>query len=326
MCKKRKKNQNSDGCEEKKTASPAEMDIGKYDPDSCRVGPSPLHGNGVFANRDIAQGEIVTLYPEDYLLQHNDCSSGARVDIHVKQLNSNANRDLKINTLEDYAIDISVLSTVVDGVVFKLSGDPALTTRGWLGHLVNDCAALENSTSADLCTYLSKSTTDYNCVFHHFIKLGKPHVAVVSIRPITIGKEVLVSYGSVHWETKAGTGRTIQAELNTLSQRVGIAAARRRVKLINTHIDKVLSLKNEDATFAAGVLKNFTDQQMREAEQRRVKLINTQIDKVRSLKNEDATFAAGVLKNVTDQQILEKKNPQDAPPPPPKKKDGKPND
>lgn len=241
------------------------MDIGKYDPDSCRVGPSPLHGNGVFANRDIAQGEIVTLYPEDYSLRHNDVSQGASVTIHVEQLNSNANRNLKINILEDYAIDISVLSDD-DGVLCKLSGDPALTTRGWLGHLLNDCAALpENSTSADLCTYLSKSTTDYNCVFHHFMKLGKPHVAVISIRPITIRKEVLVSYGSVHWETKAGTGQTIQAELDTLSQRVGIAAARRRVKLINRYIDKLRSLKNEDATFAAGVLKNFTDQQMREA-------------------------------------------------------------
>ena len=46
----------------------------------CSVRPSPLHGNGLFATRDIAEGDLVSFFPADALLiweggdrKLNDC-------------------------------------------------------------------------------------------------------------------------------------------------------------------------------------------------------------------------------------------------------------
>ena len=38
----------------------------------CAVGPSPLHGDGLFATRDIAEGELVSFFPADALLVWED--------------------------------------------------------------------------------------------------------------------------------------------------------------------------------------------------------------------------------------------------------------
>jgi hypothetical protein len=39
--------------------------------DKVMIQPSRIHGNGVFATRDIAADEVVTMYPADYVLQIN---------------------------------------------------------------------------------------------------------------------------------------------------------------------------------------------------------------------------------------------------------------
>ena len=38
----------------------------------CHVAPSEIHGDGLFANRDIAEGELVTFYPADALMVWED--------------------------------------------------------------------------------------------------------------------------------------------------------------------------------------------------------------------------------------------------------------
>ena len=46
----------------------------------CAVRPSPLHGDGLFAARDVAEGELLSFFPADALLvweggdrKRNDC-------------------------------------------------------------------------------------------------------------------------------------------------------------------------------------------------------------------------------------------------------------
>ena len=46
--------------------------------DRCAVGKSAIHGRGLFATRDIAPGELVTLYPGDALLSWPDGDAASR--------------------------------------------------------------------------------------------------------------------------------------------------------------------------------------------------------------------------------------------------------
>ena len=46
----------------------------------CAVRPSPLHGDGLFATREVAEGELLSFFPADALLvweggdrERNDC-------------------------------------------------------------------------------------------------------------------------------------------------------------------------------------------------------------------------------------------------------------
>merc|ERR1712023_589564 len=102
--------------------------------DLVRVGPSAVHGLGVFANREIRKHICVTAYPSDlmevivaeYSEQKRRISAFfSRAHAHHDTEN---NRRLK-SKLFDYGLDMGSVSVY---------GDPAKHSSGACGHMIND--------------------------------------------------------------------------------------------------------------------------------------------------------------------------------------------
>ena len=105
----------------------------------CRVGPSALHGNGLFATRDIGEGELITFYPGDALIIWKDGYRSETGDVgvifgaHVPDVERDA---IAVTQRNDYEITVTrTLSVVGDP---KRSSDPA-----YLGHFANDASTCE---------------------------------------------------------------------------------------------------------------------------------------------------------------------------------------
>ena len=142
------------------------------------VGASPLHGRGVFATRDIAEGELLTLYPPDGLAYFQ----GGRV-----QCISDADDEHETFMMRFYAQQLS--QTV------QLLGDPDQDQDpAYIGHLINDSVGPPGSRSpeeleAAWALHNARPVSVYTQV----------EVAFVATRPIEKGDEILTTYGSCYW-------------------------------------------------------------------------------------------------------------------------------
>lgn len=157
----------------------------------CAVRPSPLHGDGLFAARDVAEGELLSFFPADALLvweggdrKRNDCmmSFGA----HVPQEERDAARILD-ERVRDYELYISP--------VFSAVGDPARREDpAYLGHLANDGATCASPERVE--EYRSEAAASANAVP---VWVEGCHLALQASRPISAGEEVLYAYGEAWW-------------------------------------------------------------------------------------------------------------------------------
>lgn len=170
-----------------------------------RVGPSVLHGNGVFATRDIAAEELITLYPGDALLYWADGDRRQLRDIsvffgsHVPQAARKPERVVSWSARE-YEVSTSATTSIV--------GDPSLSTDpAYLAHLCNDGAAFLTSSGAERADYLRVSTKAMNA---YFIGIEGCHFATIAHRPIKTGEEILVSYGEGYWLSRCTGEQDVQ--------------------------------------------------------------------------------------------------------------------
>ena len=171
------------------------------------VRPSPIHGNGVFATRNINAGEFLTFYPGDALIYkpsgkdiigHFGPRKGfvpAGLDIpsnissyfryyssrYIRAFGS-AKQDLESNIKNGYWYDID------DN--YSIYGDPSFTDNQWyIGHIINDAINIGNS-NINHCR-------KYNSYFRNLgAGLG---VAVIAKENIKKDQEVLISYGNEYW-------------------------------------------------------------------------------------------------------------------------------
>ena len=108
----------------------------------CRIAPSPVHGFGVFATRDIKAGELVTLYPGDALLLQRTSIATTRVSGEPRVLFGGhvpAGRQ-EVSVVEELSgngYEVRVSDTV------SIIGDPALgPDAAYAGHFINDGVSL----------------------------------------------------------------------------------------------------------------------------------------------------------------------------------------
>ena len=163
----------------------------------ARVGPSLIAGagQGLFANRDIEEGELVTLYPGDALLtQADDGQSYATVGGFAEglRLPQTGAFDFSSPTWA-YGVRISGTQAVVGNPAFVQ--DPA-----YFGHMAND-ALMCSAPGITASCYEAESTAAAN-VGLQISSMAACHLAVVALVSIRQSSELLLSYGSRYWLSK----------------------------------------------------------------------------------------------------------------------------
>jgi hypothetical protein len=166
----------------------------------CFVAQSTISnaGRGLFASRDITEGELITLYPGDALLVWNKTVGdfGQEVGVMFGSHVQGADRDAsRVSTDEARSFELKI------GPVHSIVADPLLTDdAAYLGHMANDGAILTKRDNASREIY-SKTTVDrHNAAF--FVMEGSHFVAVATKR-ISKGEEILVSYGEGYWMSRS---------------------------------------------------------------------------------------------------------------------------
>ena len=163
------------------------MDLAKYNILMKRINfnlnkiickKSQIHGNGIFAKKYIKQGEIITMYPSDYL----------EYNTH-KFINELAfNRGFyEMDASIDYAFSIDSK--------YIIYGEPLMNTdTNYMGHLINEAyKPLETDSKMD---YQINSDNLSNCYFYIINGL---HLVIIAKQNINIGDELLISYGPNYW-------------------------------------------------------------------------------------------------------------------------------
>lgn len=178
----------------------------------CFVGPSTIAeaGNGLFASRDIAEGELITLYPGDVVLlqdstattsSDDDAAAAAGASIasapvgvmfgnHVLAGDRDTGR-VTSQEARSYEMEINKFTSIV--------ADPLIegTNGAYLGHFTNDGASLMAPfDDASRKVYAEATKASANAA--HLVVEGA-HMATVATTAISKGDEVFVTYGAGYW-------------------------------------------------------------------------------------------------------------------------------
>ena len=154
----------------------------------CHVAESSIAaaGKGVFASRDLMQGELVTLYPGDGLrIEDGGAWAASTPDGSEQPLDATVWERGK-----DYERELDR-----DHGSISLLGDPLLAhDRAYLGHMLNDGATCARA--ALRTAYVAESAAVCNV---QTLSLDACHLAIVAARDIGRGEELLLAYGAGYW-------------------------------------------------------------------------------------------------------------------------------
>ncbi len=168
----------------------------EFELDLVEIKPSKIHGNGVFAKKNIKKDELITFYPGDII---NYQPNGDRhIPGHITMAFSSQRFEEKFGNPKssddfnnDYGYDI-------DGN-YTIMGCPYFTNdSNYMGHFINDGAKSNSTKKSDelynKISYLKQNCRFYNCK-------GGLHVAILATRDIVIGEELFIMYGTGYWES-----------------------------------------------------------------------------------------------------------------------------
>jgi len=162
----------------------------------CHVAESTISGagRGLFASRDIDEGELVTLYPGDALLAWNTTVGdftgevGVLFGNHVRPEHRTPDR-LTTDEARGYELKIGGRHSIV--------ADPSFVDdTAYLGHMANDCAMLASKDKASVDKYLKTSALGLN--IGYFVMEGS-HFVGVATKNIAKDTEIFSSYGEGYW-------------------------------------------------------------------------------------------------------------------------------
>jgi len=166
--------------------------------DNCYVSPSEVHGLGVFSNRNLNQGDVVTIYPADVAIETVDKENNLYNTLISKELYnlkfsevgftkenlielcSNFFREYLVQLTEN--INISATPEIHDDVTC-------------VGHMINDGTKVIPTNETMIEEYNKSSESAQNCYFKHYNNL----LFVIANKSIPKDEELFVSYGSIYW-------------------------------------------------------------------------------------------------------------------------------
>jgi len=176
--------------------------------DMVATADSRLHGTGLFATGDIPAWSIVSFFPIDFfeyfkpsvdvkeevgrtLFQPTDFSF-CGTDVYDIMFCHEA---LQSHYLPLNGLPMSSL-LCSKNIEAKVYADPTSRAYGQLGHLVNDPGTLPpRPTPKELDMYARDAVRSNSMLF-----LLAPHaIAIINMRDLTSGEEILMSYGEEYW-------------------------------------------------------------------------------------------------------------------------------
>jgi len=168
------------------------------DLDNCIIQKSKVHGNGLFAKNSIKKGDIITLYPCDVLVYFPEKNRNTEGHILAymfsDEFKDNQNIKDLFNTNKKYYKDYQLV--VNDS--YSIIGLPEIYNNpAYLGHFCNDGARGHNEKDKQI--YETVSVVKSNAYFKNICDCM---MAIVAIRDIDIGEEILVTYGHGYWITR----------------------------------------------------------------------------------------------------------------------------
>ena len=169
---------------------------------SVELQESGRHGMGLFATDNIQAFQIVTLYPVHWLAYRNNTTNKQCI---IKT--GGASIRTPPSTHADYSFGIREPET---NLIKSIIGDPRIVRPGWMGHMINDVDSISmQPTFKEILEYCETYAIS-NVVP---ITISKLRIALVSVRDIPKGEEILFSYGPSYWAGHARTGsREIESE------------------------------------------------------------------------------------------------------------------
>jgi len=168
------------------------------DIDKVVIKPSKVHGNGLFAKVHIKKGDIITLYPCDILAYFPEANRDKPGHIVAYMFSDELkdNQEIKdtFNTNKKYYKDYQLAVNES----YSIMGIPEIYNNpAYLGHFCNDGA--RGHTPEDKKIYETISVLKSNAFFKNICDCM---MAIVAIRDINIGEEILVTYGHGYWITR----------------------------------------------------------------------------------------------------------------------------
>lgn len=170
--------------------------------DAVTVAPStiPCAGKGLFAQRDLKRGTIVSLYPV-HATGINFFDDGSSYWITLdeedeKYFFKDTEGEKEANYLV-YLLGNRSPEEGLNGAPF-VDANPNRSPRpGWLAHYINDGAIITSNSERGVLDYLESSSAKENCAICPFGP--SPLMAAVTTIDVKKGEELLTSYGSSYW-------------------------------------------------------------------------------------------------------------------------------
>ena len=180
--------------------------------DRCHVGTSTVAdaGLGLFASRDILEGELITCFPGDALLLWSKAVGDFCGDVgvmmgqpHNNSINNNNNLEKKKN---DDSFQTQVTSNAARSYELKIGdleslvADPTrIGDAAYLGHMANDKAILLQGDPKARQNYSQATLAGHNAAFFDMVGC---HLVTTATKPIAKEEEIFVSYGDGYWMSR----------------------------------------------------------------------------------------------------------------------------
>lgn len=159
---------------------------------------SKIHGNGVFATKDIKKNEIITLYPADIIMISDKTKNGCGI-LLGKLYKERGNKDIINNfnkkELKGESLNNPYLINLNENI--KLIGDPYKQDNlNYVGHLIND-GCKHNRTEKSKKIYLKIAYLKCNVFFKNYNNIA---LYCYAYKDIKKGDELYFPYGTKYWD------------------------------------------------------------------------------------------------------------------------------
>ena len=206
---------------------------------------SSHHGIGLFATRDIPEGELIALHPIDRVLLQ--LSGGKVTGALAEEDDASYFRPTGPEAAMLDADELAYRQVAYRKAFshinpqrperFLLDANPTKPdVQGWLGHRINDGATLSPGASEEaILEYYEESGATRNCCA---VALCPPLLAFVTTRPVKEGAELLQTYGHHYWlQSSEATAPGSEEESSDAAEQK-IQALAREADLWQVSVDK----------------------------------------------------------------------------------------